>query len=135
VVAVAGLLVALSALWMTLFYEAQPGTGALLYVLRLVFGSAMAACIVLGVATVRRGDIATHRAWMVRAYAIGLAAGTQVFTEGLGGALFGTGVLAADLAKGAGWAINLAVAEWALRRPTRRRLALATRPRQAGALS
>ncbi len=33
--AVAGLLVAISALWMTLFYEAQPGTGDLLYVLRL----------------------------------------------------------------------------------------------------
>jgi Predicted membrane protein (DUF2306) len=43
VVAVAGMLVATSALWITLFYEAQPGTGDLLYVLRLVFGSAMAA--------------------------------------------------------------------------------------------
>jgi uncharacterized membrane protein len=135
VVVVAGLLVAISALWMTLFYEAQPGTGALLYVLRLLFGSAMAACLVLGVAAVRRDDIATHRAWMVRAYAIGPAAGTQVFTEGFGGAIFGTGVLAADLAKGAGWAINLAVAEWALRRPARRRLALSAGPRQAGAVS
>jgi Predicted membrane protein (DUF2306) len=120
---------------MTLFYEAQPGTGDLLYVLRLVFGSAMAACLVLGFAAVHRGDIATHRAWMVRAYAIGLAAGTQVLTEGIGDAIFDTGVLAADLAKGAGWVINLAVAEWALRRPARRRLALSTGPQQAGALS
>jgi uncharacterized membrane protein len=135
VLAVAGLLVAISALWMTLFYEAQPGTGDLLYVLRLVFGSAMAACLVLGFAAVRRGDIATHRAWMVRAYAIGLGAGTQVFTEGFGGAIFGTGVLAGDLAKGAAWVINLAVAEWALRRPARRRLALSSGPQQAGALS
>jgi uncharacterized membrane protein len=135
VVGAAGLLVALSAVWMTLFYEAQPGTGALLYVLRLVFASAMAACLVLGVAAVRGGDIATHRAWMLRAYAIGMAAGTQVFTEGLGGALLGTGVLAADLAKGAGWVINLAVAEWILRRPARRRVALSPGPRHAGALS
>ena len=135
VLVVAGLLVAISALWMMLFYEPQPGTGDLLYVLRLVFASAIAACLVLGVAAVHRGDVATHRAWMVRAYAIGLAAGTQVFTEGIGGAIFGTGVLAADLAKGAGWVINLAVAEWALRRPARRRLALSTRPQQAGALS
>jgi uncharacterized membrane protein len=135
VLVVAGLLVAISALWLTLFYEAQPGTGDLLFVLRLLFGSAMAACLVLGIAAVRRGDIATHRVWMVRAYAIGLAAGTQVLTEGIGGAIFGTGVLAADLAKGAGWVINLAVAEWALRRPARRRLALATHPQQAGALS
>jgi uncharacterized membrane protein len=131
VVAVAGLLVAISALWLTLFYAAQPGTGALLYVLRLVFGSGLAACLVLGIAAVRRGDIPAHRAWMVRAYAIGLAAGTQVFTEGIGGAVFGTGVPAADLAKAAGWAINLAVAEWALRRPARRRVALSP----AGALS
>jgi len=130
VLAVAGLLVAGSALWMTVFYEAQPGTGALLYVLRLIFGSSMAACLVLGFAAIRRRDIAAHRVWMTRAYAIGLAAGTQVFTEGIGGALFGTGVLAADLAKGAGWAINLAVAEYALRRP-----ALPTRPRHAGALA
>jgi uncharacterized membrane protein len=140
VLAVAGLLVATSALWMTLFYAAQPGTGDLLLVLRLVFGSAMAGCLVLGFTAVRRRDIAAHRAWMIRAYAIGLAAGTQAFTEGIGGAIFGTGVLAADLAKGAGWAINLAVAEWALRRPTRRRLARrrptpATGPQHAGALS
>jgi len=72
---------------------------------------------------------------MVRAYAIGLAAGTQVFTEGIGDAIFGTGVLAADLAKGAGWVINLAVAEWALGRPARPRLALSRGPQHAGALS
>lgn len=130
VLAVAGLLVTISAVWMTLFYEAQPGTGDLLYVLRLVFAPAMAACLVLGFAAARRRDIAAHRVWMTRAYAIGLAAGTQVFTAGIGGALLGSGVLAADLAKGAGWAINLAVAEWALRRP-----ALPTRRQPARALA
>lgn len=118
---VAGILVVISALWLTLFYEGQPGTGVLLYGLRLVFGSAMAACLLLGFTAVRRRNITAHRAWMIRAYAIGLAAGTQVFTEGVGGAMFGTGVLAADLAKGAGWVVNLAVAEWILRRRPRRR--------------
>ena len=110
-----------SALWLTLFYEAQPGTGELLYVLRLIFGVALVVCLVLGFTAVAARDFAAHRAWMIRAYAIGLAAGTQVFTEGFGGAIFGTGVLAGDLAKGAGWVINLAVAEWAIRRPARRR--------------
>jgi hypothetical protein len=57
VLAVAGLLVAISALWMTLFYQAQPGTGDLLYVLRLVFGSVMASCLVLGFAAVRRPGV------------------------------------------------------------------------------
>ena len=121
VVATAGLAVAGSALWLTLFYAPQPGTGDLLYVLRLVFAPSMAACLVLGFTAIRRRDVVAHRAWMMRAYALGLGAGTQVFTEGIGGALFGTGELRTDLAKGAGWVINLAVAEWAIRRPARRR--------------
>ena len=120
-VAGAGLAVAGSALWLTLFYEAQPGTGGLLFVLRLVFASAMAASLLLGVTAIRRRDIAAHRAWMIRAYAIGLAAGTQAFTGGIAEAVVGTGELRTDLAKGAGWVINLAVAEWAIRRPARRR--------------
>jgi uncharacterized membrane protein len=120
-VAGAGLAVAGSALWLTLFYEAQPGTGTVLYVLRLVFAPAMAASLLLGVTAIRRRDIAAHRAWMIRAYAIGLAAGTQAFTDGIAAAIFGTGELRSDLAKGAGWVINLAVAEWAIRRPARRR--------------
>jgi uncharacterized membrane protein len=116
VLAIAGLLVAGSALWMTLLYPQKPGTGALLYVLRLGFASAMVVGLVLGVAAARRHDLASHRAWMIRAYAIALAAGTQAFTEGIGEATFGAGVLRSDLAKGAGWVINLAVAEWAIRR-------------------
>jgi len=118
VLAAAGLLVAGSALWMTLFNAPQPGTGFLPYVLRLVFGSAMAACLVLGVTTIRRGDVAGHRAWMIRGYAIGLAAGTQAFTGGISGALFCTGVTQGDLAEAAAWAINLAVAELMIRRHT-----------------
>lgn len=116
VLAVAGLLVAGSALWMTLLYAAKPGTGSLLYVLRLVFASAMAMCLVLGITAIRRGDVAGHRAWMIRAYAIGLAAGTQAFTGGFGEALFGKGALQGDLAMGSAWVINLAVAEWVIRR-------------------
>jgi uncharacterized membrane protein len=116
----AGLAVAGSALWLTLFYEAKPGTGELLYVLRLVFASTMAASLLLGITAIRRRDIAAHRAWMIRTFAIGLAAGTQPFTEGIAGAIFGTGELPMDLAKGAGWIINLAVAEWTIRRPARR---------------
>jgi uncharacterized membrane protein len=135
VLALAGLLVAISALWMTLFYKAQPGTGDLLYVLRLIFGSAMAACLVLGITAARRRDIPAHRAWMIRAYAIGLAAGTQVFTQGIGGAILGTSVPAGDLAKGAAWLINLAIAERAIRRPARRRAARVRVSQQAGALS
>lgn len=116
VLVVAGLGVAGSALCLTLFYPPKEGTGDLLHLLRLLFASAMVAAIVLGVAAIRRRDVASHRAWMMRAYAIGLAAGTQAFTEGLGGALFGTNVLAIDASRGLGWVVNLAVAEWVIRR-------------------
>jgi uncharacterized membrane protein len=116
VLAVTGLLVAGSALWLTLFYAAQPGTGLLLFAFRLVVAPAMIASLVLGVMAIRRRDVAAHRAWMLRAYALGLGAGTQVFTEGFGTAIFGTGEVAGDLAKGSAWVINLAVAEWAMRR-------------------
>ena len=118
VLVVAGLLVAASALWMTLLYAPKPGTGNLLYVLRLVFGSAMTACLILGFTAIRRRKIAAHRAWMIRAYAIGLAAGTQAFTEGIGQALLGVGELQGDLAKAAAWVLNLAVAEWVIGRRT-----------------
>lgn len=120
VVALAGLAVAGSALWLTLGYPLEPGTGVVLYVLRLFFGAAMAGALIAGVAAIRRRDVRAHRARMIRAYAIGLAAGTQALTEGIGGALFGTGELAGDLAKAAGWLINLVVAEWIIRRPGRR---------------
>ena len=53
VVAVAG-----SALWMTLCYGPEPGTGDLLYVLRPAFGPAMVASLVLGITAIRRGDVA-----------------------------------------------------------------------------
>ncbi len=134
VLVLGGLLVALSAIWMTLLHQSQPGTGGLLHLLRLIFASALAACLVLGVTAVRRRDIQAHRAWMIRAYAIGLAAGTQVFTTALG-TILGTGVLAADLAKGAGQIINLAVAESVIRRPATHSLALAADPQHAGALA
>jgi len=121
VLVVAGVLVAGSGVWLTLFYAAQPGTGGLLYVFRLVFGTGTIGCLVLGFSAVRRHDINAHRAWMMRGYALALGAGTQVLTEGIGGALVGSGEVRGDLAKVAGWLINLAVAEWAVRRPSRSR--------------
>ncbi len=128
-----GLVVALSALWMTLVFPLKEGTGDLLYVLRLLFGSAMAVSIIRGLVAIRRGDVTRHQAWMTRAYALALGAGTQAFTVGFGKALFGAGVVRTDLMMGAGWAINLAVAEWIIRRPSARRTRTArTRAALAG---
>ncbi|MEO3936887.1 DUF2306 domain-containing protein [Dermatophilaceae bacterium Soc4.6] len=115
-----GLVVALSALLLTLAYPQKEGTGDLLYAFRLLFASGMATALVLGLAAIRRRDIARHRAWMTRAYALGLGAGTQAFTVGFGEVLFGVSVPSHDLLMGAGWVINLAVAEIIIRRPTGR---------------
>jgi uncharacterized membrane protein len=111
----AGLVVAGSGLWMTLFYPGGPG-GDLLWAIRLLVGSAMAAFIVLGFTAIRRRDVAAHRAWMTRAYALGVGAGTQVLTQGIGEAFFGTGDLSTAISVGSGWVVNAAVAEWVIRR-------------------
>lgn len=116
-----GLLVGLSGLWMTLFYpgtNSTAGAGALLlYALRLLFGSGMVFSIVYSFIAIRRGDMIRHRAWMTRAYAIGLGAGTQVLTGMVGEFTIGTpNELENALLMGTGWVINLAVAEWAIRR-------------------
>ena len=128
----AGTLVALSGLWMTLFYTGAPG-GDLLWAVRLLVASAMVSSIVLGFTAIRRRDITAHRAWMIRAYALAVAAGTQPFTQGIGEAIFGTSDLSTALSVSAGWVINAAVAEWVIRRPrTRRTSRVVTRPTLAG---
>jgi uncharacterized membrane protein len=112
-----GIAAAASGLWMTTFYDLPAADGGLLPLVRWVFGVGMIASIVLGLAAVRRRDFSTHRAWMIRAYAIGLAAGTQVFTSVpwllLVGELDQT---ARTITMTAGWVLNLAVAEWFIRR-------------------
>ncbi len=123
----AGLVVAGSGWWLTLAHLGAPG-GDLLWTVRLVVGLAMATGLVLGLAAVRRGDIAAHRAWMIRAYALAAGAGTQALTQGVTEATYGTGDLPKALAMTAGWLINVAVAEWAIRRTPVRRRALQLRP-------
>jgi hypothetical protein len=109
-----GLLVGFSGVWMTLFY---PRTDTLLFTFRLIFGSGMILSIILGYISILRRNVAQHQAWMIRAYAIGLGAGTQVFTGMVGALIFGTpNEFQNALLKGAAWVINLAVAEWSIRK-------------------
>jgi hypothetical protein len=102
---------------MTVLYPLPAQDGPLLEAFRIVFGLGMAASLVLAVAMIRRGDVARHRAWMLRGYAIGMGAGTQVLTNVPWVLLVGPpdGVIRA-LLMAAGWVINLAVAEHLIRR-------------------
>ncbi len=114
---VSGIAAGLSGLWMTLFYPLPATDGELLFVLRLIFGSSMVAFIVLGFAAARRRDFGRHRAWMIRGYAIGIAVGTQALTSLVWALAVGPiDELGKALTLGAGWVINLAVAEWIIRR-------------------
>jgi len=113
---VLGLIAALSGLWMSALYPDAPGDGLPLRVIRLGFGGLMVAAIMLAFVAIRRRDVTTHRMWMMRGYAIGMGAGTQVFTHVPWILLVGipTGNIRAML-MAAGWVINLAVAECAMR--------------------
>ncbi len=117
---VLGLIVAFSGLWMTLAYPRQDGTGEILWVVRLLASSATGLSLILGLVAIRSRDVVRHRAWMIRAYALALGAGTQAFTVGFGEAVFGSGVVRTDLMMAAGWVINLAVAECIIRRAVAR---------------
>ena len=113
----AGLAAALSGLWMSLFYDLPAHDNAALMWIRLFFGSIMTAGLVFGLLAIRRRDIRTHQRWMARAYAVAQGAGTQalilgpmvLFVDQPGGTLKASGMAAA-------WVINLAVAEWLVRR-------------------
>jgi uncharacterized membrane protein len=114
------LLVAMTGLWMAHFYPWPQGDGQLVYLERLVVGSLMLLSIVLGIDAIRKRDFGSHGAWMTRAYAIGMGAGTQVLTH-LPWFLFvdaKPGEIPRAVMMGAGWAINILVAEWVIRRAT-----------------
>lgn len=91
--------------------------GPLLYWARVTLSLAMVAFIAWAIVAIRSRQLATHRAAMLRAYAIGQGASTQtallliamifVKTEPLG---FSRDVLMVDA-----WVINLAVAEFLIR--------------------
>ncbi len=117
VTAPCGIVAALTGLWMTVG-TAIPAAlqGGLLYGVRIVVALSMALAIVVSVVAVLRRRIAQHRAWMVRAYALGQGAGTQVLillpvTLMVGAPTF----IFRDVLMAAGWGLNVVFAEWIIR--------------------
>ena len=120
IVAVSGLVAGLSGIWMALFYAIIPADSALLQGFRLFFGAALVASIIMGFLAIRRRDIVNHQAWMRRAYAIGVGAGTQAVTQLPFILIFGRPFIGLGLALmmvGA-WILNLIIAEWIIHRQT-----------------
>lgn len=130
----AGILVALSGMWMASFYPHPAGDGFVLMLLRLLFGTGMLVSIGLGIRAIVRRNFVVHSAWMTRAYAIGMGAGTQAIVLIPGSIMFGsTNELSRTVFMGAAWVINLAVAEYVIRRRARRQPQRSRAPRPAQA--
>jgi hypothetical protein len=113
----AGIAAASAGLWMVLFYPRPPVFGErLLAVVQIGVATSWILFLLLGFAAIRAREITRHRVWMIRAYALGSGTGTQVFTLlpfSVDGEL---SHLATALLMFAGWAINIVVAEWIIRK-------------------
>jgi uncharacterized membrane protein len=114
----ASMVVAITGLWMAHFYPWPAGDGTIVYVERLVVGTAMLASIAMGIDAIRRRALVAHGEWMLRAFALGLGAGTQVFTHLPWFVLVNRtpGELPRGVMMGAAWLINVLVAEYVIRR-------------------
>jgi uncharacterized membrane protein len=112
-----GLVVAFSALWMAHFYALPKYDGPLVYGTRMLFGGWMVLTMVLGAAAIYRRDFSNHEVWMTRAYAVGAGGSTQVFTAAPLFLFFPEHLndLTRFISLGAGWVINVAIAEWVIR--------------------
>ncbi len=113
----AGLTAALSGLWMTQFYPSAEFDGSILYAMRLLVGTSMILFICFGLAAIIKRNFTCHQAWMMRSYALGIGAGTQVLTH-IPWSFFPSiqSELTRALLMGAGWVINFIVVEWILYR-------------------
>lgn len=127
----AGFVVALSGLWMATIYPHPAGDGPALMVIRVVFGSYMLLSLVLAVRALTQHRYVIHGAWMTRAYALGVAAGTQAIVLIPGSILFESDdQTSRAVAMALAWIVNLAVAEYVIRRRSVKR-AERSRPRTA----
>jgi uncharacterized membrane protein len=108
----AGVLAALSALWMTETFPQVPFNPHEVYGFRILFSLGWFACLALGINAAMNRDIANHRAWMMRAYAIGLGGSTTAIILGSWLLLYGTpSAKIFALATGAAWVINLLIVQ------------------------
>lgn len=118
IVVASGVFTALSGLWMTVMYPIPPELqGGVLYGVRAFVSVAMLFSIYWAVVAVMRYDIGTHRAWMIRAYALGQGAGMQVVVLLPWMLLIGKpSLLQRDVLMSLAWLINLLVAEMVIQR-------------------
>lgn len=77
IAAPAGLLAAITAMQMSVLYPVHSLSPVAMHVVRFIFSAYMAIGLILAVLHIRAGRHALHRAWMIRAFAMGVAGSTQ----------------------------------------------------------
>jgi len=79
VLVAAAIMLGLSTLRLTLFFPQAAYNGSVVKAVRLIIAPCFLAMIVLGFLAARRQDFAAHQVWMIRAIALSLGTGTQVY--------------------------------------------------------
>ncbi len=112
---VSGLMLGLSSL--RLLLEFPDGSTWVLVTARGVAGLGLVLALILALVAIIKRDVERHRAWMIRAYAIGMGPATISFIQLPIFLITGKPVegYAADLMFVASWGINLMIAEWVIR--------------------
>lgn len=128
-----GLVVAASGAYMAVTYAIPHSLqGPLLLAIRLAVSVAMFVTLLLALHAIRERRFDAHGAWMLRGYALGQGAGTQVLVLLPAELVFAAPVqgLPRDILMTAAWGLNIAVAELLIRRRSLKRLS-GTQPRIA----
>ena len=110
-----GLIGAISSVWMTIVhFEVR---GSILRYGRLLFGPLWALFLVRGMLAVLKRDFKSHGAWMIRAFAVAMPAGTLVFIFAPFFLILGEVPQVLDEAlQSCAWFVHLAIAELLIRR-------------------
>lgn len=126
-----GLTGAGAGLWMTLVH--QDISNGLLFWGRLAASTFWMIAICLGVRAVLRRNIASHGAWMIRAYAMAVPAGTLAFVLIPLFLILGEAgnELLFEAVQVLAWPVHLGIAEWLVRRAARRQAPIVRLPSPA----
>lgn len=117
-VVASGTFVAVTGMWLTTTSRIPVDLqGDLLYGVRLAVGASMLFAIAMAVIAVVRRDFSSHRNWMIRAYALGQGAGTQVVILLPWMLLSGPhSAHQRDVLMSLAWLLNMCIAEWVIHR-------------------
>lgn len=115
IVFVAGIVGAVSGLWMTLIHTGI--SGPILFWGRFIASGFWVVALILAIYAISKRDIHNHQRWMIRAYAIALPAGSLAYILFPLVLIFGEegNDLMFEIVQVVAWPVHLAVAEWITR--------------------